>query len=263
MYILKNLKPRLPDKISRDFVYRCMGFGNHTPDSVNLEIIDKCEALVLRHAQPRVIAAIETKERITPYLTGNLIVEHLAQSDLVVLLAVTLGVQTDTLIRKYEITDMSVAIGLDACASSLVEDICDDINQQLEDFAKSNYYDILRSLNINLQQEVSDAEKLSFTSRFSPGYGDWSLEAQNMFQDVLDTHKAIGLTQSREHLLIPRKSVTAILGIITDTNLSENCSNTSLTNGTSAGLGKAAACNICLLSDTCSLKASGSYCGKF
>ena len=55
---------------------------------------------------------------------------------------------------------------------------------------------------------------MNITFRYSPGYGDLPLDIQKNFLNVLDAQKKIGLTTSENFLLFPRKSVTAIIGII-------------------------------------------------
>ena len=52
-----------------------------------------------------------------------------------------------------------------------------------------------------------------FPFRFSPGYGDLPITLQNQLLDLLDAPRRVGLTASASHILIPRKSVTAILGV--------------------------------------------------
>jgi cobalamin-dependent methionine synthase I len=49
--------------------------------------------------------------------------------------------------------------------------------------------------------------------RFSPGYGDLSLSVQSDLLNVLDARRNIGLTLSDSLMMIPQKSVTAIVGL--------------------------------------------------
>ena len=49
--------------------------------------------------------------------------------------------------------------------------------------------------------------------RYSPGYGDFPLEYQRRIVTLLGCDKTIGLTVTDSSLLIPQKSVTAIIGI--------------------------------------------------
>jgi cobalamin-dependent methionine synthase I len=52
----------------------------------------------------------------------------------------------------------------------------------------------------------------TLTMRYSPGYGDWNLDVQPEILATLDSGR-IRLTSNISHILIPEKSVTAIIGI--------------------------------------------------
>ena len=49
--------------------------------------------------------------------------------------------------------------------------------------------------------------------RFSPGYGDWSLDAQKFFFEILPLEE-MGIRLLESMLMIPEKSVTATAGIV-------------------------------------------------
>ena len=53
----------------------------------------------------------------------------------------------------------------------------------------------------------------SFPFRFSPGYGDLPIELQDPILRLLDAPRRVGLCATDRHILTPRKSVTAVLGI--------------------------------------------------
>ena len=127
-------------------------------------------------------------------LLGEDIKKHLAHSESCILMAVTLGHEVDTIIRYYEKISMTKAIILDACASTAIEEICDEVNDELE-------------------VKVSKDNKV-LTSRYSPGYGDLPIDMQNSLLDILGAKKSIGLSVTSHNILIPRKSVTAIIGIV-------------------------------------------------
>lgn len=141
------------------------------------------------------------------YLKGEDIKNHLSKSRKCVFIAATLGHYVDTKIRYYENVDMEKALIFDACATAFIEDICDRICEEIEEKLKK--------------------EDKKLTSRFSPGYGDLSINIQRDFLSILNAPKAIGLNVSSESILIPRKSVTAITGIIDiNENIQEkNCIN--------------------------------------
>ena len=49
--------------------------------------------------------------------------------------------------------------------------------------------------------------------RFSPGYGDFDLKYQKDILEYLDANKKIGISLTDSLMMIPTKSITAIIGI--------------------------------------------------
>ena len=87
------------------------------------------------------------------------------------------------------------AVVLQAAAAAMIEAYCDECCDALAaHFQKQGLY---------------------LRPRFSPGYGDLSLDCQPAFLRVLDAEKRIGLTCTASHLMAPSKSVTAIIGLST------------------------------------------------
>ena len=54
---------------------------------------------------------------------------------------------------------------------------------------------------------------LYLTDRFSPGYGDFPLAQQAEIFRVLDISRRIGVTLTDSGLMVPQKTVTAVLGL--------------------------------------------------
>lgn len=129
-------------------------------------------------------------------LEGKAIYNHMKYAKKVALLAATLGIEVERQIRKYELTEMSKALILDVCCVEYIEKICD-----LAECA--------------IEQEVAD-EQLILNRRFSPGYGDLPIETQAKFLAVTDAAKRVGINLTESFLMIPRKSVTAIIGLFDD-----------------------------------------------
>ena len=63
-----------------------------------------------------------------------------------------------------------------------------------------------------LRAELS-AQGLYLTDRLSPGYGDMPVAQTREICEVLSAQRAIGLTVSAGGVMIPRKSVTAVMGV--------------------------------------------------
>ena len=112
----------------------------------------------------------------------------LRDCDQAIVFAITLGNQVDRLISKYALTNKAAAFIVDAIASALTESLAEHINQQLK----------------------TDKE---LTNRFSPGYADLSLDIQVPLLNRLDSQRTVGISLNEKLLMIPKKSITAIVGI--------------------------------------------------
>lgn len=190
-------------KIPKDEVLRYLGYKKQKFDKNIDLLIDK----TIHEAQD----IIELKYVLSKYkcieksdgvyiegtnliLKGNDIKDHLKNSTEVILLAATLGRNIEKRISYYEKVDLTKAVILDSCATSAVEELCDRIEDIIKD------------------EMIGDNESITF--RYSPGYGDLPLDTQNNFVKTVNAQRLIGLTVSSHNLLMPRKSVTAIIGII-------------------------------------------------
>ena len=109
-------------------------------------------------------------------------------------MAATLGHEVDRRIRYYQKSDLSRAVILDACATASIEQACDSL---------------VKDLAVELLQE-----RQKLTSRYSPGYGDFPIEVQKQLVETLGASRSIGLAVTATSILIPRKSITAIAGVI-------------------------------------------------
>ena len=118
---------------------------------------------------------------------------HLRNCGEVYLFAATLGAETDRLLRRAAVTQVSRAVILQACAASLLEAYCDECCD-------------------GLARDVAP-EGLFLRPRFSPGYGDFPIDFQRPLLEALEASKRIGLTATETMMLTPTKSVTAVVGL--------------------------------------------------
>ena len=108
----------------------------------------------------------------------------------ILLFAATAGMKIDLLIRKYTALSPAKAVLFQAVGSAGVEALCDRFCADLEvDFG-------------------------NIKPRFSPGYGDFSLEFQKTVFSILEPQKHIGVSLGENLLMTPSKSVTAIVGLL-------------------------------------------------
>lgn len=126
-------------------------------------------------------------------LEGASIVEHLRGAREAALMAVTLGARSEQRLRRLSALDPLDALLYDAACSSLVEAAADALEDRIVSTA------LERGLVTNF--------------RFSPGYGDLPLEAQPAIVRALRADVRLGLTVLPTNLLLPTKSVTAVVGL--------------------------------------------------
>ena len=105
-----------------------------------------------------------------------------------VIFAATVGTGIDRLIMKYGRISPSRALIFQAIGAERIEALCDRF-----------------CLDV--------AEGRATKPRFSPGYGDLSIEHQRDIFALLDCPRKIGLSLVDSKLMTPTKSVTAIMGI--------------------------------------------------
>lgn len=120
---------------------------------------------------------------------GNDITSLLSGCREAALLAATLGADSERMLLRAETPQK--ALLLDAVLSAAIEAVCDQVENDFHTEMKSLY----------------------ITDRFSPGYGDMPLEQSREICQVLSADRTIGLSVTASGIMIPRKSVTAIMGI--------------------------------------------------
>lgn len=221
------LQARL-DFINPNEVLLYLGYqGGEVPEEV-ADSISECSSLLLRTARPYLTYRVFPLAPETPLpiqLEGEDIRRHLTDCTRAVFLAATLGPEVETLLMRTQVMDMARALILDSCASTAIENVCDNFES-------------------DLRRQVEE-EGQFLTDRFSPGYGDLPISTQSAFCELLDTRRRIGLTVSQSGIMIPRKSVTAVLGTADTprTRRSSGCAN-------------------CSMFRTCTIRRDGRTCGN-
>lgn len=183
--------------------------------------METCEKQLLQAARPQGVYRVLGLDDLE--LKGTAIQKHLDDCGEMAVMAATLGADMDRMLRAAQIRDMADAFLLDCGASVLIEQVCDLLEEQI--------------------RQESDG---FLTGRYSPGYGDLPIETQSQLLAALDAGRKIGLTVNQNHIMIPRKSVTAVLGMADH-----------------PVTGYLATCGECALRDTCVLRKEGKSCAGF
>lgn len=161
-------------------------------------ILDACaEALLL--AEVRGVWELYNYKNCTvqsepPFtIAGNSIIKHLDGCEKVICMAATVGAAIEhEIAKKFERGEYLASVLLDAAATAAVE--------QAADLMEKNF----------AAKFSRDGYKMRW--RFSPGYGDWNLTAQEKLFKISGAEQ-IGMSLSSALMLEPRKSVTAIIGL--------------------------------------------------
>ena len=187
------MERRKPAAIDRATALRYMGASGWTPDAATAVLLDKAEQTVLTAAAPRAVYRRLPRTALPLENCGSDLTRHLQGCDEVLLLAATLGAEVDKLLRRMELTDIALAAAADALARCFW-------NKSVTSW-RTKY--ALKSRR----------RGVFMTGRYAPGYGDCPLELNDALCLAADTVRGCGLAVTPQHLLTPRKSTTAILGI--------------------------------------------------
>jgi len=183
-------------------ILRYLGYRNTAIPKALEELIKSCMELTLQTIQPKsiyhrypisVLSEGIAVSGTNIILKGKSLRNHLLESKEIFLLAGTIGIEMDKLIRTKMVSSPDEGVILDSCATTAIEMLMDQTENSIRDLCSQN--------------------EESITWRFSPGYGDLPLDTHINLLGALDTSRKIGLTVSRSLILIPSKSVTAIIGV--------------------------------------------------
>ena len=203
--------------VNRREIYRYLGIkANEKPDAATEKLAEECIAELSEKCRPRSFArwfpcavteaaapgSIErprVADAAAPIIDFSCfrvrsrdLAKNLRGCGQVILFAATIGEGADFLTRKYSRTNVAKAVVMQAAAAAMVEAFCDEENKKL--------------------REQAEEQGWFLRPRFSPGYGDFSLEHQRDFARVLEMQKTVGITLSESLLMLPSKSVTAVIG---------------------------------------------------
>ena len=132
---------------------------------------------------PKTDGAFGASEKLARHLEGC----HAAY-----LVCGTLGTGFDALLRRVSVKSAADALVLQAAGTAAIEEWMDAVEDEI-------------------RRELTPGETL--VSRYSPGYGDFPLEAQRELLGILDTSRAIGVSLTDTLLMAPSKSVSAVIGV--------------------------------------------------
>lgn len=141
------------------------------------------------------IECLENNEIRLPYGTiqSKDLTRNLKGCSEIYMFAATIGLPFDRLLQKTRLKSMADAAIMQAIGATAVEYVCDTLNAKLKAKAIEEGYKV--------------------RPRYSAGFGDFPLENQRGFFDVLNPSKYCGITLKDNLIMAPEKSVTALIGL--------------------------------------------------
>lgn len=219
--------------MNKNEVFRYLGYrGQEIDDFTNSEtdaMIELCENIVKTKFIYKIFD-VSVKDKIylknsELILDGTDIYNHLKEAKKCAVLACTLGAEAERELLKLSKTNLLRSVIFDAVCTARIEETADECEEKIKEYAKENGY---------------------FTNfRYSPGYGDFPLDMQKSLISALEAEKRIGLTVTDNFLMIPRKSVTAVIGLF---NIEQQKNEEK--------------CEVCSMRHTCKYKTGAEKCGK-
>ena len=191
-------------QVNRKEILRYLGYGTSEADETIKKLMEECILEIEKYASPKIVTRVvpihflsENEKDFIDFgvfrTKSKSLATNLKDCEQVIFFAATLGLGIDQLIRKYSKFEMSRVVVIQAAATALLEGYC---NEQCKNLSK-------------------EWEEKGFYSRprFSPGYGDFSLEYQKPLLESLEVEKRIGIYLTESLLMTPSKSVSAVIGL--------------------------------------------------
>ena len=184
-------------------VFRRIGYApDSTPSSRIVSLVNDYTENVHHIIEPAVSYVIKDVNFIIGQhivLEGDLVITSRVMANVmenahkIVIFTLTIGDPLEGITSQLaEDGLMNQASVLDAIGSSAAEKVADSFQNRIKDMAISQGMDISR--------------------RFSPGYCDWDVSQQKVLFEALDGDQA-GIRLTDSFLMIPRKSISGIIGI--------------------------------------------------
>ena len=179
--MINNIKELI--KIDKKEVLRYLQYKNQNINEDLSNLIDESIEETKKIINPKFVLRRYTIKKINKengkkqviLENGNLILESndiynlFEKCDECILMATTLGLDIEREIRKLTYTNLTKGVIMDACATTAIEEVCDVVQE-------------------NIAKNLSSEDRY-ITYRYSPGYGDLSIDKNIDINNILNTQK--------------------------------------------------------------------------
>lgn len=152
---------------------------------------------------------------------GRDLAAHLAGAEALAVLCVTLGHGVERTLLRLQAGALTDALLYNAASTALIEEAADRCAKEIRRAAPGYH----------------------INGRYSPGYGDFPLEQQGDLLTLLQAGERLGVTLTAGDLMLPRKTVTAVLGLFREAQTHQE------------------PCQTCAMRTFCTYRKTGERCG--
>ncbi len=164
--------------------------GGKEPEGALAKRVLELKGEVAKAMRPRkTVKCVAAGEIPSP---GKSLLAHLEGCEKAWLVCATLGSGVDSLQRRAAVNSAADALIIQAIGAAMIEKFMDAIEEEIS-------------------ASLAPGERL--VTRYSPGYGDWPLEAQRELLSLLDAPRLAGVSLTSSLLMVPSKSVSAAIGV--------------------------------------------------
>lgn len=127
------------------------------------------------------------------HINSRSLAKKLEGCNFAIVFALTIGTDIDRLVAKYSSVSPSAALCINSFGAAAIEAYADKFCSEISDIMKK--------------------QSMYLRPRFSPGYCDLSLDYQPFFINLTNAGKNAGITLTDNLIMMPSKSITAIMGV--------------------------------------------------
>ncbi|MGX8698631.1 MAG: vitamin B12 dependent-methionine synthase activation domain-containing protein [bacterium] len=222
--------PALDYRLDRAELLRYLGWRGQEISADMEERLKRVSRLCLETSDPRWVWQrfnfTPTAEGIALHGTGTVfrgqdLRRHLEGAAGLCVLCVTLGQRVERTLLRLQAANMTDALLYNAATTVLIEAASERCAAEIR-AAEPKYY---------------------VNGRYSPGYGDFPLSQQGELLALSGAGERLGVTLTEGLLMLPRKSVTAVLGLFSEEK------------------GQESGCKVCAMREYCTFRRTGEHCG--
>ncbi len=188
-------------RLLEEYQQRILCYMGHPEGDLSEELqvlLEKCFTKIGEKVKPQSVWKVISIKELEGKFCGKDLKKHFSEATHGAVFIVTLGEAMDRMIEKGKSRSVLEGLACEAIGNVYVETLVEDLRQELQ-----------------RQWE-------GVCSSFSPGYGDCPLTLHKEILELLDPESRMGVHINKQHLLIPKKTITGFIPLSDNIILENN-----------------------------------------